>query len=166
MSNDDATDLEQEVLEQLAAEQEAFEARFPPEAFKEVAKALKVRPTLENLSRLRGRLLPDFHSCLDVRHRYKPGTRKERINRLKKLCETATTLHSLLTSFDTWWDLPWDLIGRDDPDDPREGVTDQFKATLKRLADTAAGQIEKPAFTKSHRGRPRRMSLSGSSPPI
>jgi hypothetical protein len=43
MSEDDATALEQEVEAQLAAEREAFEARFPPKVFLGVAKALKIR---------------------------------------------------------------------------------------------------------------------------
>ena len=55
MSEDDATALEQAVEEQLAAEREAFEARFPLEAFTGIARALKVRPTPENLSRLSDR---------------------------------------------------------------------------------------------------------------
>jgi hypothetical protein len=61
MSEDDATALEQAVEEQLAAEREAFFEGFPPEAFTGIAKTLKVRPTPENLSRLRGWLLPDFY---------------------------------------------------------------------------------------------------------
>jgi len=42
MSEDDATALEQEAAESLAAERDAFEARFPPEAFTGIAKALKI----------------------------------------------------------------------------------------------------------------------------
>jgi len=59
--SEDADAREQEAAELLAAEQDAFEARFPPEAFTGIAKTLKVRPTPENLSRLRGWLLPDFY---------------------------------------------------------------------------------------------------------
>ena len=99
MSEDDTDALHQAVEEQLAAERDAFEACFPPEAFTGIAKALKVRPTPENLSWLRGRLLPDFYFCLDVRHLLKEPTRKQEINHLKKICEAATTLHSSLTSF-------------------------------------------------------------------
>ena len=62
MSQDDATALEQEEEAQLAAEREAFEARFPADAFTGIAKALKVRPTPENLAWLRDELLPDFYS--------------------------------------------------------------------------------------------------------
>jgi hypothetical protein len=153
MSEDDTTALEQEALEQLAAEREAFEARFPPKAFAEIAKALKVRPTLENLSRLRGRLLPDFHSCLDVRHRYKEPTRKEKIKLLKQLSEAASTLHSVVSNFDINFCLPLSLLALDES---AVGVSDHFIATLELLAKTAAGQIEKPAFSKSHRGRPRK----------
>ena len=53
--SEDADAREQEAAELLAAEQDAFEARFPPEAFTGIAKTLKVRPTPENLSRLSDR---------------------------------------------------------------------------------------------------------------
>jgi len=154
MSQDDATALEQEVEAQLAAEREAFEARFPPEAFTGIAKALKVRPTPENLAVLRDGLLEDFYFNFDVGHQWKEPTRKEQIARLKKLCEAATTLHSLLTGFDIWWNLPLGLLAPDDLDAAGEGVTDQFVPKLKRLADTAAGAIEELASKQSRRGRP------------
>ena len=53
--SEDADAREQEAAELLDAEQDAFEARFPPEAFTGIAKTLKVRPTPENLSRLSDR---------------------------------------------------------------------------------------------------------------
>jgi hypothetical protein len=148
MSEDDATALEQAVEEQLAAEREAFEARFPTEAFTVIAKALKVRPTPENLSRLRGRLLPDFYFCLDVRHRYKAP--KELIKLLKKLSNAASTLHSAVTSADYTFRLSWAFLA---PDEGAVGVTDHFIATLELLAKPTAGQIEKLASTKPRRGR-------------
>jgi hypothetical protein len=151
MSEDDATAHKQEVEEQLAAEREDFEARFPPEAFTEVAKALKVRPTPENLSRLRDRLLPGFYFCLDTRHRYKEPTRKELIKLLNKLSNAASTLHSVVTSahYNVCLSQAFDA-----PDEGAVGVTDHFIATLESLAKTAAGLVEKPDFGKSRRGRP------------
>ena len=151
MSEDDATALEQAVEERLAAEREAFFAGFPPEVFREIATALKVRPTPENLSRLRGWLLPDFHFCLDVRHRYKEPTRKEQIKLLKKLSKAATTLHFAVINFDINFCLPSALLA---PEEGAVGVTDHFIATLELLADTAAAEIEKPASRQSLRGRP------------
>jgi hypothetical protein len=151
----DADSFEQEVLEAEAAEREAFEARFPPEAFTGIAKALKVRPTPENLSWLHGRLLPHFYHCLDTRHRLKEPTRKERINRIKKLREAAMSLQFSLTHFDGIWVMDWPLdvlAPEDDPDAP--GVTDQFHATLQLLADRATTLIEGIASEKSRRGRP------------
>ena len=151
MSEDDADALEREVEEQLAAEREAFKARFPPEAFTGIAKALKIRPTPENLSQLRDRLLPQFYFCFDVRHRYKEPTRKAKIELLKQLSEAASTLHSVVTNFDVNFCLPLSLLA---PDEGAVGVSDHFLATLELLTKTAAGQIEKPAFSKSRRGRP------------
>jgi hypothetical protein len=40
------------------AERDAFEARFPPEAFEPIARALNVPPTPENISAIRGWLMP------------------------------------------------------------------------------------------------------------
>jgi hypothetical protein len=145
------------VEEQLAAEREAFEARFPTEAFRGIATALKVRPTPENLSYLSGRLLPAFYFCLDVRHRYKEPTPKELLKLLKKLSNAASTLHSAVTSADYTFCLSWAF---DAPDEGAVGVTDHFIATLELLAKPTAGQIEKFASGKSRRGRP-----FGSSPP-
>jgi hypothetical protein len=153
MSEDDATALEQAVEEQLAAEREAFFAGFPPEAFRGIATALKVRPTPENLSRLRGWLLPDFHFCLDVRHRYKEPTREEQIKLLQKLAKAASSLHSTVTNFDINFCLPLALLA---PDEGGLGVTDHFVATLQLLANTAANEVEKPASRRSGRGRPRK----------
>jgi hypothetical protein len=150
MSEDESTALEQKVEAQLAAEREAFEARFPAEAFTGIAKALKVRPKPENLSRLRDWLLPDFYHYLDVRHLLKAPTRKQEIDYLKKICEAATTLHSLLTSFHPLVEpLHWRAR-----DEGAVGVTDHFEATLQFLAATAAGDIEKLASEKPRRGRP------------
>jgi hypothetical protein len=149
--SEDTDSLEQEVLEQLAAEREAFEAHFPPEAFTGIAKALKLRPTPENLSRLRDRLLPDFYFCLDTRHRYKEPTRKELIKLLNKLSNAASTLHSAVTSAHYIVCLSHAFDTRDEG---AVGVTDHFIATLECLAKTAAGLVEKPDFGKSRRGRP------------
>jgi len=151
MSEDDATALEQAVEERLAAEREAFFAGFPPEVFREIATALKVRPTPENLSRLRGWLLPDFHFCLDVRHRYKEPTREEQIKLLQKLAKAASTLYSAVTDFDINFCLPSALLA---PDEGGVGVTDHFIATLQLLANTAADEIEKSEARQPRRGRP------------
>jgi hypothetical protein len=148
--SEDTDSLEQEVLEQLAAQQEAFEARFPAEAFKGIAKALKIRPIPENLSRLRSRLLPEFYYLyLDVQG--KKPTREEQIRRLTQLREAATNLHSSITIFEDVW--PLNLLGPDGPF-ATDDMTDQFTATLQLLAETAAGGIEKLASRKSRRGRP------------
>ena len=151
MSEDDATTLEQAAEKQLAEEREKFFEGFPPEAFTGIAKALKLRPTPENLSRLRDRLLPDFYFCLDTRHRYKEPTRKELIKLLNKLSNAASTLHSAVTSAHYIVCLSQAF---DAPGEGAVGVTDHFVATLESLPKTAAGLVEKPDFGKSRRGRP------------
>jgi hypothetical protein len=152
--SEDAAALEQAVEEQLEADRETFEARFPAEAFTEIAKALKVHPGPENLSRLRGRLLPEFYYLHSTALNKEP-TRKEQIDQLQKVYEAASTLHSCLTAFDSFWlklNLPVDLFALDEG--VAEGVTDQFIATLQRLAEAAARRVEKLASKNSRRGRP------------
>src|SRR5215472_13472504 len=103
--SEDADALEQEAAELLAAEQDAFEARFPLGAFTGIAKALKVRPAPENLSRLREWLLPEFYYLFEGVSR-KQATRQERISRLNKVQQAASILHWALTSPDgVWLDL-------------------------------------------------------------
>lgn len=150
--SEDEDALEQEYLEARAAEWKAFEARFPPEAFAGIAKALRIRPKPEYLSRLRGWLLADFYDYLCWRRPGKEPTREERINRVKKLREAAMSLHFSLTHLGIM-DWPLDVLApEDDPDAP--GVTDQFHATLQLLADRATTLIEGIASTKPRRGRP------------
>ena len=93
----------------------------------------------------------------------KEPTRQERIRRLKKLREAATTLHALLTSFDAlWWDLPLGLLDPNDLDasgvdedlDASAGGRTRFVASLKLLADTAAGRIEELTAEQARKGRP------------
>jgi hypothetical protein len=154
MSEDDAAALEQEVLEAEAAEREAFEARFPTAVFTGIAKALKVRPGPENLSRLRGRLLPEFY-YLHMTVLKKEPTREEQINQLRKVYEAASTLHSCLTAFNRIWlelNLPIDLFAPDEG--LAEGITDPFIATLQQLAEATASSAEKLASKGSRRGRP------------
>jgi hypothetical protein len=111
-----------------------------------------VRPTPENLSRLRRWLLPEFyHLHLTVLN--KQPTRKERLDQLKKVCEAASTLHSSLTRLNNvWLDLPWDLMAP--AEGAVEGITDPFIATLQRLTDAAASRMEELALKKSPTGRP------------
>jgi hypothetical protein len=148
MCEDDTAAVEQAALEDLTADRETFEARFPPEAFAGIAKALKVRPTPQNLSHLRRWLLPVFH-YLYTYISGKEVTREEKIKHLKKLREAAKTLHSSMINFDDVWSLAL-LDGPLATDD----FSDQFTATLQLLADTADAQIKKLDLRKSRRGRP------------
>ena len=111
---------------------------------------------------MRGWLLPEFYYLFKVVPSKEP-TRQERIRRLKKLREAATTLHALLTSFDAlWWDLPLGLLDPNDLDasgvdedlDASAGGRTRFVASLKLLADTAAGRIEELTAEQARKGRP------------
>jgi hypothetical protein len=152
--SEDADIHEQKALEMLAADREAFETRFPPEAFTGIAKALRVRPGPETLSRLRRRLLLEFY-YLHMTVLNKEPTREEQINQLRKVYEAASTLHSCLTAFNRIWlelNLPIDLFAPDEG--VAEGITDPFTATLQQLAEAAASSAEKLASKGSRRGRP------------
>jgi hypothetical protein len=116
MSDDDATDLEQEALEQLAAEREAFEARFPPRDFLGVARALKIRdPAI--FARLVRSLRDDFYE-FHWNSRSKRPSRANEMNRLQELRDAA----DLLASGDLG--LPLNLLDEEE----------QFVTTAKRLA--------------------------------
>jgi hypothetical protein len=148
--SEDADAREQEVLETEAADREAFEARFPPEAFTGIAKALKARPTPENLSWLRERFLPEFYYIFEgVSH--KQPTRQERISRLNKVQHAASILHWALTSSDGVW---LDLMLFTRPGESFTANGQQFAADARRLADIATNIVEELSSRQSHRGRP------------
>jgi hypothetical protein len=128
-------------------EMAAFKARFPPEAFEGVAEALGLLPEPKNLSVLRDWLLPElyffFVSC--------PGeesTRKERIRHLEDLQNAATTLLASIGPGGALFYMPRKYLGP-------ELLSDQFRATLRSLADDAAAQIRRSRASRGQPGRPR-----------
>jgi hypothetical protein len=93
MSEDDATALEQEAEAQLAADREAFEARFPPKDFLGVARALRIRDPAV-FARLVRFLRDDFYRFhRDCQSKW--PSRGAEIERLRKLREAASLLASL-----------------------------------------------------------------------
>jgi hypothetical protein len=112
----------------------AFEALFPPEAFRPIAHALGKSAEPQNLKALRNWLLPYF----DL---FSSGTGKEpsRAERLKSLVEFRDAARTLLDPvlrrrLGILW-LTRDALGA--------ASDQQFKATLQRLADQANAAIEK-----------------------
>jgi hypothetical protein len=73
MSDSDSEEAER----QADAEREAFEACFPPKAFEPIARALHVATTPENISAIRGWLMPYLEQSFSgdsSRHRH--GTQR------------------------------------------------------------------------------------------
>jgi hypothetical protein len=111
MSADDEHDpeqaaLEREVLEQAAADQAAFRARFKLKAFIEIAHALKMQPDAANLSRLARQLLAVFFTFYDNRSENRPSSR-EVAARLVRLRDAA----KLLTSPEALVEMPCGIDG-------------------------------------------------------
>ena len=138
MSEDDATALEQAVEERLAAEREAFEARFPPKAFIGVARALKIRePAI--FARLVLSLRDDFYD-FQLNCQSKWPSRDAEIRRLIELRDAA----NLLVSADLW--MPLNPLA--------EADEEQFLATTKRLATFWGEELTKLEAAPSDVGRP------------
>jgi hypothetical protein len=136
--SEDTNSLEQEVLEELAARQEAFEARFPPKNFLGVAKALKIRDRVV-FARLVRSLQADFYSFyMDCQSEC--SSRGTEMGRLRELREAA----SLLASADLW--MPSNPLGEDEEE--------QFLATMKRLGTFWDEELTKLEAAPSAAGRP------------
>jgi hypothetical protein len=122
MSEGDATDLEHEALEAEAAERDAFEARFPPVAFMDVAGTLKIRdPAI--FARLVQFLRDDFYGFyMDCQN--KRPSRDAEMKRLRELRDAANLVASTDLSIDLW--MPLSPLG--------EAEEEQFVTTAKRLA--------------------------------
>jgi len=127
---------------------DAFEARFPPEAFAGVAQALGLPEEAETLSWLRELLLPAFRFFVES----SPGqrvSREERIDRLEKLRDAATGLDTSLGPGGSRSGLSRRFLGS-------KLITDQFADTLLTLAREADIQIQRLRSSRGQGGRPRK----------
>src|ERR1700730_5563769 len=132
-------------LQDEIADLEAFEAQFTPGDFAGVADALGLPAEPETLSCLRSLLLPEFRTFVAL----SPGdrlSRDDRITRLQRLHDAATALRRSLTLARSL--LPRKYLGP-------ELLSDQFRATLRSLADDAAAQIRRSRASRGKPGRPR-----------
>jgi hypothetical protein len=126
---------------------DAFEARFPPEAFAGVARALGQLSDPETLSSLRRSLVEPFYffylGCGD-----KPS-RAERIKGLSRLRDAAR----ILLRLDPVDGDPWTALTRQ----TFSAVWDeQFRAILERVADDADRGIRRYHSSQGKAGRPRK----------
>ena len=124
--SEDTEALEQEALEALATDREAFEARFPPVVFIGVARALKIRePAI--FARLVRSLRDDFYDFyMDCGSplRSKRPSRDAAKKRLSELRDAANLIASTDLSIDLW--MPLSPLGEDEEE--------QFVTTARRLA--------------------------------
>jgi hypothetical protein len=106
---------------------DAFEARFPAEAFKPIARALGKGTERVSLEALRGWLLPDFcsfYASCTTDQRF----RTQRVRELKNRGKAAV---ALLSSLKSGWFLDQPRNLRDAP------FRKEFMETLEELADAA-----------------------------
>ena len=131
-------------------EMAAFEARFPPEAFAGVAAALRSAPEPQVLSTLRSWLLPEFYfffiSC--------PGEEPSRQEKIRQLEEQRDAATALLRSLKITGSLARTL--REVAEGAGAEKHEEFRATLKRLADEADAKIQRLRSSRVRAGRPRK----------
>jgi hypothetical protein len=126
-------------------EREAFEACFPPEAFGPIALALSVAPTPQNISVIRGWLIPFLEESFsgDVVKEPTVTERKKELTRLRDalalVWRASGTRHGAAT-------LSWSL------GDLRDGVPEKFAATLQRLRRGVEGRLRELSATPVRRG--------------
>ena len=122
MSSDEA-DLDQARRDEIA-DREAFETRFPPEAFEDIARALDVSTERPSLEALRDWLREDLHAFCSSGVADK-SARAKRKRHLEKRAEAAATLLSSLRS-GSLLDRPRVLLDG--------GFREKFMAVLEVLA--------------------------------
>ena len=143
--SEDTEALEQEALEALATDREAFEARFPPVVFIGVARALKIRePAI--FARLVRSLRDDFYDFyMDCGSplRSKRPSRDAAKKRLSELRDAANLIASTDLSIDLW--MPLSPLG--------DAEEEQFVTTARRLASFWDEELTKLEAKPSAAGR-------------
>lgn len=126
-------------------EREEFEARFPPDAFEPVVKALGFRPTSENLEALKGWLMPHLDQSYSGSVVKRPS-RKDGITKLAKLRDALALVGDASLSRSGTAALPWtvgDLI---------DGADEKFAATVRRLQQGVEKRLQDLQGTPGRRG--------------
>lgn len=133
------------------AEREAFEDRFPPEAFEPVARALNVAPTPENVSAVRSWLMPSLEQSFSGNVVTKPSV-PERRKELKRLRDALDVVWRASRRRHGSVSLPWTV--RDFVD----GVPENFVTVLQRLHRRVQEQLHELEAVPAHRGpKPKTM---------
>jgi hypothetical protein len=134
-------------LQDEIAEREAFEARFPPEAFSGIAAALGLLSDQNMLSGLRGSLFHPFYFFYVI----SSGETLSRDDWICGLTEMRDAARTLLKSLRYGEALM--TIGSAGGDDP---VFDgKFRGTVRSIADRADAKITKLRSERNKGGRPR-----------
>jgi hypothetical protein len=142
MPNEEGDDT---AFQEMIEEKEAFEARFPSEAFAGVAEALGWHPEPEILAALRNRLLPAFYYFFEST----VGTalsRDEIVGQLRDLRDAAV---SLLRSIR----LSHGLIELGSVVD-NAALDEKFEPAVHRLVEDAEARIAKLLAARGRGGRP------------
>jgi hypothetical protein len=131
MSDSDSEEAER----QADAEREAFEACFPAEAFEPIVRALNGAPTPENISVVRGWLMPYFEQSFSG-NVVKEHAVTERRKELKRLHDALALVSRASGRGRGAGSLPWSL------GDLGDGVSAKFIATLQRLHRRVGEQLQ------------------------
>jgi hypothetical protein len=135
----------EEAERQADAEREAFEACFPRKAFEPIARALNVPPTPENISVIRGWLMPFLEQSFSGNVVKKP-TVPERRKELKRLRDALDLVWRASRRRHGAASLPW-TVG-----DLGNRIPENFAATLQRLHRRVDEQLHELNATPARRG--------------
>jgi hypothetical protein len=135
----------EEAERQADAQREAFEARFPPEAFEPIARALHVARTPENVSAIRDWLMPYLEQSFSGDVVKKP-TVPERRKELRRLRDALAVVWLASRGRHGSASLPWTLR------DLGDGVPENFVAVLQRLHRRVDEQLRELEAVPARRG--------------
>lgn len=136
---------EDERFQAEMAAREAFEARFPPEAFEPIAKALKVACTAENVATIRRWLIPDLEQAFSGNPVKEPSI-PERKRELTRLRDALALVERASPKWHGAASLPWTIA------DIGDGVPGQFTATVHRLHGRVKDELHELETRPARRG--------------
>jgi hypothetical protein len=142
MSNE--AELDEAARDEIA-DLEAFEARFPRDAFEPIARALNVPPTPENNSAIRGWLMPYLEESFSGNVVKKP-TVPERRKELRRLRDALALVWRASGRWHGSASLPWTLR------DLGDGVPENLVAVLQRLHRRVDEQLRELEAVPARRG--------------